>query len=272
MDLIDTHCHLNFKAFTDDFLEVAKKAKSKGVAAIVIPGSNIETSKRAIFVCDEINEKLGNNFAFAAIGIHPIHAEDTKNFAEIEELTSQKETIAIGEAGIDRFHLKNEGEIATQKELFKKHIDLSIKAGKPLIIHNREADADMLKVLGSWGFSHDREKKNTKLPKMVFHCFSSDWKFAQKILAMGAYISFTGNITYANKKIKKVIERVPLDRVMIETDAPYLAPEPEKSSGVARNEPSYVWRIARKIAEVKNLSLEAVCSQTTKNAKKFFRI
>ena len=274
--LIDTHSHLNFKAFAGDFLKVAKCAQEAGLKHLIIPGSDTATSKRAIEVAREINNLMGEKFANAAVGIHPvklspaatsngaspIHVDDPKNFAEIEELSSESETIAIGEAGIDRFHLKKENDIAGQKELFKKHIDLALKTNKPLIIHNREADQDILAVF----------KDFEKFPRMVFHCFSSDWGFAQEILGLGAFISFTGNITYGNKKIKKVVEQVPLDRVMLDSDSPYLVPEPLRSQGVKRNEPAYVIEIARKIAEIKNISLEEVSSQTTKNAEKFFNI
>lgn len=292
MDLIDTHCHLNFKAFTKDFLEVAKRAQNAGIKSAIIPGSDRDTSKRAIEVAREINKSLGVSFAFAAVGIHPVKLSpaatpngaspihfDRGELDEICRLAEDESVVAIGECGLDRFHESNENAISAQKDLFIKQIDLALKLDKPLIVHNRQADNDVLGILNSF----------SKLPKMVFHCFSSDWKFAQKVLELGAYISFTGNITYGNPTSPfakatgdksprlrgagsnlKVIERVPLDRVMIETDAPYLVPEPLRSQGITRNEPRYVIEIAKKIAEVRGEDLKKVIDQLFKNSKNFF--
>ncbi len=262
MILVDTHAHLNFKAFAKDYLDVALRSRVEGVVSLVIPGSNVETSEKAVLVCTNINKELGENFASVAVGIHPIHSDEIGEFPMIEDLSRDNIVVAIGEAGMDRYHLNNEEEIIKQKKLFREHIDLALEIEKPLIVHNREADEDVLGVL----------KTYSKLPKMVFHCFSSDWGFAQEILVLGAFISFTGNITYGNKKIKKVIERVPLDRIMLDSDSPYLVPEPLRSEDTSRNEPQYIIEIAKKIANVRNISLEEVCSQTTKNAKTFFSI
>jgi len=260
MNYIDTHCHLNFQAFERDYVDVAQKAMDLGVEAVVIPGADSKSSARAVEVAKDINQKLKKRFAFSAIGIHPIYLEEAKNFSEIASLVKLPEVVAIGECGFDFSRDKEKKGAKEQESLFKKHIKLALKLKKPLIVHNRNADEEILEVLRS----------QDKLPKMVFHCFSSDWKFAQKIFELGTYISFTGNITYSSKKLKKVVERVSLERVMIETDAPYIIPEPERSKGISRNEPYLVKRVAEKIAQIKELDFEEISSQTTKNAIEFF--
>ena len=260
MHFIDTHCHLNFNAFRGGFLDVARRAREVGVEKIIIPGSNVENSLSAVEMVKKLNKEFGKSFAFAGIGIHPVHVDELEKFSQIEKLAG--EVIAIGECGLDFFHDKEKKTLVVQKELFVKHLNLAVKNNLPLICHNRDADKEMSEIL----------EICAKLPKIVFHCFSSNWEFAEYILGKGFYLSFTGNITYGNKTLKKVIERTPPERIMIETDAPYLVPEPLRSQGVKPNEPAYVVEVAKKIAEIKDLSLEKVASATTKNAKDFFKI
>lgn len=260
MRLIDTHCHINFNAFKGDFFQVAQKAVEAGVEKIIIPGSNVENSLSAVKMAEDLNEKFGDGFALAGIGIHPVHVNELEKFSEIEKLAD--DAVAIGECGFDFYHDKEKKTKAEQGNLFRRHIDLALQSNLPLICHNREADEEILKVLG----------KYEKLPRIVFHCFSTNWKFAEIILEKGAYLSFTGNITYGNKTLKKVIERTPLEKIMVETDAPYIVPEPLRSQGVKRNEPAYVLEVAKKIAEIKGLDLKKVAEVTTQNAKEFFNL
>jgi len=256
MIYFDTHCHLNFDAFKDDFLDASQRAKKEGVAKIIVVGSNAQTSKKAVKISREINEFFGLKFAFAAVGIHPTHF-DQVGFDEIEKLAEMPDVVAIGETGLDFF--RNQNNIGEQKELFAKHINLAKKLNKPLIFHNRLADEEVWEII-----------EKLKPPKGVFHCFSSDHKFAARVISSGFLISFTGNITYGNKKLKKVIERTPLEKIMIETDAPYIVPEPLRSRGIEKNEPAYVIEVAKKIAAIKDLDLKIVADQTSKNAKEFF--
>jgi len=258
--MIDSHCHLNFNAFKGDFLEVAQRAKDSGLKKIIIPGSDNENSKLAINISNNINDNLGNSFAFAAIGIHPVHVRKKYDFAKIEKLAAF--AAAIGECGLDFFHDKEKKTSSEQIYLLQKHFDLAVKSGLPLIFHNRDADEETLSFI-------DRQKE---VPKIVFHCFSSNWKFAEQILEKGFSISFTGNITYGNKSLKKVVERASLNKIMIETDSPYIVPEPLRSEGVKRNEPAYVCEIAKKIAEIKDIPLNEVVTATTQNAIDFFQI
>lgn len=262
LKLIDTHCHLNFKSYKEDFVEVAKEAYDKNVKAIIIPGAESITSSWTIEVCKKINQEMNRDFAFGALGIHPHHLDSASEFGNIEKLSGDSSIVAIGECGLD-FHTDKDKKTKSQQiDLFCKHIELAKKINLPIIIHNREADEEIYEVLQQFN----------ALPKMVFHCFSTDWDFAQKILELGSYISFTGNITYGNKKLKKVIERTPLERIMIETDGPYIIPEPERSQDFKRNRPYLVLRVLEKIALIKESPAEEVSDEIFKNSKDFFNL
>lgn len=258
MELIDTHCHLNFKAFESDFFDAAQRAVNKGLRNIIIVGSDAKTSKGAVEIASQINTKLGRNFALCAVGIHPIHF-DRGGFDEIEKLAENELVVGIGESGIDQFHSTE--NISEQIELFKKHLNLALKIDKPMILHNRNAGDILI----------DELKKLDKLPRGVFHCCALDHNQAREVIEMGFMLSFTGNITYGNKKTKKVIERTDLSKIMIETDSPYLVPEPLRSEqNIQKNEPAFVLEVARKIAQIKNLQIGEVANATTQNAINFF--
>lgn len=260
MQLIDTHCHLNFKAFSADFLSVAQKSKERGVEKVIIIGSDSETSKRAVEVAHEINGSLGQKWAYVALGIHPVHFEDVNNFEKIEILSKDELTVAIGETGLDLHHLDRE-VLPQQKQLLNMHIELAKKLDIPVILHNRKADDDFEALLDE-----------IDIKRAVFHCFSAGHGFAQKVVDRGYFLSFTGTITYGNKKLKKVLKRTPLENIMIETDAPYLVPEPLKLEGVSRCEPYMAIETAKKIAKEKDLDLSEVLAATTQNAQNFFNL
>jgi TatD DNase family protein len=261
MNLIDTHCHLNFKAFDEDFLEVAKRSQEKGVDKVIIVGSDPETSQKALNRAREIN-KLLPGFAFCAVGIHPIHT-DRIDWLKIEKMANDPLVVAFGETGLDFYHDSERKTERAQKELFSKFIELAIEKDKSLIIHNRLADSEVKSVIDNY----------PNLKKAVFHCFGTDFHFASWAIEKGFLISFTGNITYGNKKLKKVIERTPLEKIMIETDSPYITPEPARSEGnVNRNEPYLVAEVAKKIALIKNTRPERIADQTTANAIEFFNL
>jgi len=258
MDLIDTHCHLNFKAFGADFLSVAENSKQRGVKKAIIVGSDGKSSSRALEVAKKINVKLGERWAVVAVGIHPTHFPKASEFEEIAKLSEDELVVAIGETGFDLYRLGEE-TVDEQRELFRLHCQLAQKINKPLIFHNRAADEVFTKEL-----------ERLKGAKGVFHCFSSDHSFAKKVVASGFMISFTGNITYGNKKLKKVLKRVPLEKIMVETDAPYIVPEPQRTQGVERNEPYLAGEVIKKIASVKELEVEKVSAQILQNSKTFF--
>jgi TatD DNase family protein len=260
MNLIDTHCHLNFKAFDADFLEVAKRSNDRGVSKVIIVGSDPKTSLEALERAKKIN-KLQPDFAFCAIGIHPIHT-DRINFAIIEDLAADPLVVAIGETGLDFYHDKERITEKEQVKLFKQHIELALKFNKPLIIHNRQADEKVREIMDQY----------SQIDKAVLHCFGADHYMAAWAVQKGFYLSFTGNITYGNKKIKKAIERTPIERIMVETDAPYNIPEPLRSEGVNICEPYMTKNVLEKIALIKNMDVAQLSDRVFLNSKDFFTI
>lgn len=250
--LIDTHAHLNFKAFSGDFNAAITRAKEAKVNKIIIVGSNFKTSKKAI----EIAKKYTNTYA--TIGLHPIYVKDESFDANFKRLAENDKVVAIGETGLDYYYDKTAAD--TQKEVFREHIKLAQQLSKPLILHNRDAGEDILSILTSI----------SNLPTGVMHCFSEGLEYAKVILSMGFYLSFTGIITFTkNYEIFRVIENMPLNKIIIETDSPYLAPDPYRGK---RNEPAYVLEIAKKIAEIKKINIEEVAKQTSDNANKLFKL
>ncbi len=274
--LIDTHCHLNFNAIKDDADEVILRTLKEGIKMIIV-GTQYDTSLRAI------NYAKKYDGVYAAIGLHPVHLKNQKIKEKIgkeeieflsraekfdekkyEELAKIKEVVAIGEVGLDYPNDTSEEFKALQKEVFLKQIHLAKKINKPIIIHNRNALKDILEILES-EFSNWRngEKLNG-----VSHFFSGTFEEAQKLFNLGFLVSFTGVITFA-PEYEFLIQKLPLDKIMVETDSPYVSPVPHRGE---RNEPLNVKFIAQKIADIKGISLKEVENQTTLNAKKLFNI
>lgn len=277
--LIDTHCHLNFSAYKDDLDQVLQRTFAAGMKVINV-GSQNTTSKRAVDLAQAHPGKL-----FAAVALHPIHLHETfvdeveipfksrkEHFdaAYYAALAEEKGVVAIGECGLDYYRIPdglNEKDFkAKQKDVFLQHIALAQEKNLPLILHCRaskekpqEAYLDMLDVL-----------LHAKYTNGVVHCYTSDVEVARKFLDSGFMISFTGVITFPNaKQLVDVVKYVPLDRIMIETDAPYLAPQPVRGQ---RNEPLHVKYVAEKIAEVKGMPFVEIEKKTTKNAEMFFSL
>lgn len=252
--LIDTHAHLDFPQFDGERQKVVEQAKNANVAKIINIGCNLKTSQKAI----DLAENYKN--IWASVGLHPSDANDCLKkdfFKSLHKLAKQKKVIAIGEIGLDYFH-KN-GEIETQKKAFIEQIKIAEDLKKPLIIHTREAGKDLLEIL-----------KKEKPTNAVIHCFSETQEFAETVLEMGYFLSFTGIVTYPKtEKLHQVIANTPLNRIMLETDCPFLAPQKFRGK---RNEPAFVVEIAKKIAEIKQISLEEISQITTKNAELFFKI
>lgn len=258
---IDTHAHLNFNAFRDDYKEAIKKAFDSNVKGIINVGSNFETSEKAIQIANEFANQSQNDYfgVWAAAGLHPIHVKDENfNYNKYLELAKNPSVVAIGEMGIDLYHDKT--TVDAQRDVFEKSLRIANHVRKPVILHCREGEEEMR----AWLIGE------RNLPEGVFHCFAGDIDFANFVLDLGFLISFTGIITFTkNPKTLEVIKNVPIDKIMIETDCPYLAPEPYRGK---RNEPAYVVEVAKKIAEIKNISLSEVENQTTKNAKALFKL
>ncbi|MFJ7851057.1 TatD family hydrolase [Peribacillus sp. NPDC097206] len=253
--LFDTHVHVNAEQFNEDLEEVIERAQEAGVKNMVVVGFDRPTITRAMELVEIYD------FMFAAIGWHPVDAIDMteEDLQWIEELSAHPKIVAIGEMGLDYHWDKSPKEI--QKEVFRKQIRLAKKVKLPIIIHNREATADTVSILKEEGASEVGG---------IMHCFSGSAETALECIDMNFYISLGGPVTFKNaKKPKEVAAAVPLDRLLIETDCPYLAPHPFRGK---RNEPSYVKLVAEQIADIKQLSVEEVSQATTSNAKKLFGI
>ncbi len=251
--LIDSHAHLNFNAFEDDLDKVISRCNEEDIFVINV-GSNYETSKKAV----EIAEK--NDNMYAAIGLHPIHAEESFDIEKYKELATSDKVVAIGEIGID--YLREYALFKDkQKEVFLRQMDLAKELKLPVIFHCRMAHEDLLEIL-----NYKLKTINYKLNGVV-HCFTGKWRDAQRYLDMGFYLGFNGIIYKLN--LKEVIEKTPIERILIETDCPYLIPP---QAEVERNEPIFVKYIAKDIANIKKLSFQKVAEITTQNAKNLFNI
>ncbi|PJN89221.1 TatD family hydrolase [Bacillus sp. mrc49] len=253
--LFDTHVHVNAEQFNEDLEEVIERAKEAGVNHMVVVGFDRPTIKRAMELVEVYD------FMYAAVGWHPVDAIDMTedDLQWIEELSSHPKVVAIGEMGLDYHWDKSPKDV--QKEVFRKQIRLAKKVGLPIIIHNREATADIVNIL--------KEEEASSVGG-IMHCFSGSAETALECIEMNFYISLGGPVTFKNaKKPKEVAAAVPLDRLLVETDCPYLAPHPFRGK---RNEPSYVKLVAEQIAEIKQLTIEEVSKATTENAKKLFGI
>lgn len=265
--MIDVHCHLNFHAFEKDCDEVIKKAFADGVTRIINVGTKIDSSQKAVQLAKE-HENL-----YAIVGIHPHHADKIENGWEkqLEKLAKNaKKVVAIGEIGMDYYSYKLNDVVdpKLQKEVFIKQIELAYKLKLPLQIHNRHAGKDIIDIL----LNHKSYLLN---PSGMFHCMSGDIDLLKKVLDLGFYIGFDGNITYKGiargetTELKDLVKYTPLNKIVTETDSPFLTPEPKRGS---RNIPPYVILVGRKIAEIKGISFAKVEDQTIKNANYLFKL
>ncbi len=251
--LIDTHSHLNFKAFKNDLDEVIKRSLAENVWMINV-GSKYETSKKAV----EIAEKYPRGI-YAAIGLHPIHSnKEDFDKERYRELARSKKVVAIGEIGLDYY--KKYGLFKEkQKEVLLEQFSLAKELELPVIFHCRKAHEDLIKEL--------RIKNYELRINGVVHCFTGSWREAKQYLDMGFCLGFNGIIYKLN--LKEVIKKTPIERILIETDCPYLAPP---QAGIDRNEPIFVKYIVEELAKIKNLDFQKVAETTVKNAQKLFNI
>ena len=251
--IIDTHCHLEMKHFDKDRGEVIKRARNAGVKRMITVGTNLSDGEKVIQIAK------ANPDVFCAVGIHPHDSleADEAGIAQLRELLKKPKVLALGEIGLDYF--KNYAPRDTQVKAFEAQLDLAIELGMPLIIHDRDAHVEILEIL----------KKKSRAPyRGVFHCFSGGIKTAREVLDLGFYISFTGTTTYKNEtKSHEVLAMAPKERVMVETDCPYLAPVPFRGK---RNEPSYVTYVGEKLAEIWGITPKQVARITTENAYRLF--
>jgi len=277
--MFDTHAHLNFSAYKNDLEEVADRALKKNITLINV-GSQISTSARAIEIAKN-HEKM-----YAAVGLHPIHLQDMTveeegvafttrkeefDHAAYRELAGQEKVVAIGEAGLDYYHVfdeeKREEIISNQKQVFQAHIKLANEVDLPMIIHCRGAKDNIDSAY--YDLLKELEKE---LPKKrgVLHCYVGPIELVPKFVELGFFFGFNGVVTFDKTgKLEQIALTVPIDKILTETDCPYLTPPPYRGK---RNEPAYVEFIARKLADIRKMPLEDFIEQTDRNARKLFKL
>jgi len=253
--LVDTHCHLDFKDFEDDRADVIKRSQEAGIGKILNVGSSLEGTMRSIGLAEKYE------CVYAAAGIHPHEADSVKEEALdlFKKCFDKKKIVAVGEIGLDYY--RNISSKDNQKRLFIRLLEEAKKRGLPVIIHNRDAHKETLGIL--------KDIMPSSI-KGVMHCFSGDEGFLKECLDAGMFISFTCNLTFKNAhRLRQIAKIAPMERVLLETDAPFLAPQVFRGR---RNEPAYVKYLAEEIAGIKGLSFEEVSSITTENAKRLFNL
>ena len=249
--MIDTHCHINDEKYKHDIDIIVQKAIDSGVKKMICVGVDLETSEKAILISNKYEQ------VYATVGYHPHESKDApqRYIYELEDMAKNSKVVAIGETGLDYYY--NISPKSIQKNIFNEQIELSKDLNIPIIMHNRNSDKDLLSIIES-----------SKLDYGVVHCFSSDWVMAEKLLKLDIKLSFTGMVTFIKDPIEEVLKKIKLDDFFLETDSPYLAPNPHRGK---RNEPAMVNLIAQKIAQIKNVPLETIVESTTKNALSFFK-
>ncbi|WP_297281681.1 TatD family hydrolase [uncultured Anaerococcus sp.] len=253
MRLIDSHCHLTDEAFDDDRLFILNDLSNFSIKAVINPATNLEDGKKAIELAKDYN-----NF-YPMLGIHPEEVDDItdEDLEELESLAKNESVVAIGEIGLD-YYWKDDNK-AKQKEIFIYQLELAKKLDLPAVIHVRESKDDVIEILRDY----------TDL-KIQIHCFSDDLKTLETYMDMGFYISIGGVVTFANGESEQVAARnVPIERLMLETDSPYLTPEPYRG---LRNDPRRVVEVARKVAELKDMKMDKLAKRTYNNTKEFFSL
>ena len=252
MTLFDSHCHLTDHAYTVNLDEVVSRAKNNGVQYLLTAGLNFDDSLTSITIANKYPD------IYCGIGIHPHDAKGIRDgdIERLEKITSNPKVKAIGETGLDFY--RNYSDRTSQEKAFHNQIDLAQKLGLPMIIHIRAAYPEAETILLEHNYFNG-----------VLHCYSGGEKFAQWAIGQGFYISFSGSITYNNPMLKEIAKMLPEDKILIETDAPYLAPVPMRGK---HNEPAYVKYVAQTIAQLRNCSTEHLAEVSTQNAKKLFRI
>jgi TatD DNase family protein len=262
MSLIDTHCHLEFNQFAQDREAVLERAVERGVTAIINPGVDLRSSRAAIALAER------HAPVYAAVGFHPTSTDELNKEAlrQLRELAQHPKVVAIGEIGLD-YYWPNQppqkrkhpcASPETQRVAFRRQLDLAAELNLPVIIHNREADIDVMTGL-----------EDTQGVSGVLHAFSGDMALAEWVVDLGFYVGIAGPVTFdKNEKLKEIARRIDFGRLLVETDAPYLTPHPHRGK---RNEPAYVRFVAQQVAQLRECSLVDVAQQTSKNAHVLFQ-
>lgn len=252
--LIDTHAHYDDEAFDEDRREVLAALPERGIAAVINPGCSVESSRMAIALAEEFPH------VYAAVGIHPENCADfvPEQIDALRELAKHPKAVAIGEVGLDYYWRENPAP-EFQQDVLRRQMALAEELDLPVIIHDRDAHADTLAIV-----------KEFPGVRGVFHCFAGSREMGEELIRRGWMLSFNGAITFKNaRKAPEVIAAVPLEKLMVETDSPYLTPVPHRGE---RNDSGFVHLAAEKIAEIKGISAEEAAKVTTENARRFFRL
>lgn len=252
--MIDTHCHIDEEAFGADREEVIARQKEAGVDAMIVPGVNVASIETVMQVC---HQQPG--YCYPALGLHPedVKADWQEQLAIVEQAirANRNELVAIGEIGLDYYWDKTFKD--EQQEVLRRQMELAKELDLPVILHNRESTEDILRIAKEVG------------GRGVFHCFNGSRETAQQILKMGFYVGIGGVLTFKNRKLAEKLDVVPLGRVLLETDAPYMAPVPHRGE---RNESRFMIHVAERLADVYNCALEEINMVTNTNAKQLFKI
>jgi len=254
--MIDSHCHLDFPQFDEDRDDVLSRAIDAGVTAVVNPGTDLESSRRAVALAERYDN------VYAAVGVHPHDAStlDEQTLSELRQLAIHTKVVAIGEIGLDYY--RDLSPRAEQRTAFEAQLTLAADLDLPVIIHQRESGADVMDALRGWaGEGH---------PGCVLHAFSGDRAMADEAILLGFYIGVGGPLTFKNaRRLPEIIPDVALSSVVVETDAPYLAPHPYRGK---RNEPAHMVLVAERLAQLRGLSLDELAKQVTESTLRLFRL
>ncbi len=260
MTLIDTHAHLDFRQFDPDRQKVLRRALDAGVGAILTVGTDLASSRRAAALAAR------HRSVFAAVGMHPHDAAklDGETLAQLRGLAKQPRVVAVGEIGLDYYRDRSPRE--AQRRAFRAQLAWAAKLGKPTIIHDRDAHDEVLHTLSDWAAGLKGSPLAGRLG--VLHTFSGDLVMAEKAVDLGFYISISGPVTYKNeRRLPEIVRALPLDRLLVETDCPFLTPHPHRGR---RNEPAYVRLVAERIAELRGMDVDEFAQATTENAQRLF--
>jgi len=261
MYLIDSHCHLDFPQFDNDREAVVQRAREAGVEIIINPGADLESSRRAVALAECYPE------VYAAVGVHPHQAKSVTDevVAELRRLAAHPKVVAIGEIGLDFYRDLSPRDV--QRQAFRQQLALAAELDLPVIVHSREAHDDVMAILTEWLRDSKLKAQSSKL-KGVLHAFSGDRAMAERMFELGFCVGIAGPVTFLNAhRLRALVRELPLERLLIETDAPYLAPHPYRGK---RNEPARVALVATAVAELHGMAETAVASQTAANARRLF--
>lgn len=249
---IDTHAHLYYDNLKNQLAKVVERAEAAGVTQIICVGTDLPSSETSISIAEKYDA------VFATVGVHPHDAKDAPDdyLHQLRDLTSHSKVVAVGEMGLDYFRDFSPRNV--QKEVFQSQLALARELDLPAVIHNRDADEDILKIL-----------EEVRYEKSVLHCFSSNTEMAGRAISLGCLLSFTGNVTFGKNHTESVLLTTPLNRIMLETDCPFMTPVPNRGK---LNEPANILHIAQWIAKIKRINVSEVAESTTSTAQFFFNL